>query len=166
MGAFWSASQLEQLKAAQPNGEELARIAELGGARRAKRRHWGILTGSWVPHDTWDQIVDFVRRWANRQRTLAGRSMPIAEARRQEGAHLLPPAEDGFPLEEVIYPLIVDGRQELLDCRDRAVRSHVSRARAARRCGAGPRRTPLLTSVPDRFLALPRFSGLPRPVLR
>jgi transposase len=48
--------------------------------------------------------------WANGKRTLAGRSMPIAEARRQEGPHLLPPAEEGFPLEEVIYPLIVDGQ--------------------------------------------------------
>jgi hypothetical protein len=48
--------------------------------------------------------------WANQKRTLTGRSRPIAEARRQEGPHLLPPAEDGFPLEEVIYPLIVDGQ--------------------------------------------------------
>ena len=47
---------------------------------------------------------------ANRKRTLAGRSAPIAEACRQERAHLLPPAEDGFPLEEVLYPLIVDGQ--------------------------------------------------------
>jgi transposase len=55
-----------------------------------------------------EQLLDMC--WANHKRTLAGRSMPIAEARRQEGAHLLPPAEDGFPLEEVIYPLIVDGQ--------------------------------------------------------
>ena len=33
-----------------------------GGARRAKKNAWGTLTGVWVPHDTRDQIVDFVRR--------------------------------------------------------------------------------------------------------
>jgi transposase len=55
-----------------------------------------------------EQLLDMCD--ANRKRTLAGRSMPIGEACRQEGAYLLPPAEDGFPLEEVIYPLIVDGQ--------------------------------------------------------
>ena len=25
-----------------------------GGARRAKKRHWGTLTGTWVPHDMRD----------------------------------------------------------------------------------------------------------------
>ena len=35
-----------------------------GGARRAKKRDWGTLIGTWVPHDTRDQIVDFVRRWS------------------------------------------------------------------------------------------------------
>ena len=48
--------------------------------------------------------------WANHKRTLAGRNISIAEARREESPHLLPPAEDGFPLEEVILPLIVDGQ--------------------------------------------------------
>jgi hypothetical protein len=31
-----------------------------GGARRAKKRDWGTLTGVWVPHDRRDQGVDFV----------------------------------------------------------------------------------------------------------
>jgi hypothetical protein len=44
-----------------------------GGARRAKKRHWGTLTGSWVPHDTRDQIVDFVRRWSEKTEIGAGR---------------------------------------------------------------------------------------------
>src|SRR5260370_38563468 len=34
-----------------------------GGARRAQKRDWGTLTGTWVPNDTRDQIVDFGRRW-------------------------------------------------------------------------------------------------------
>src|SRR3954465_14711037 len=34
-----------------------------GGAHRVKKNAWGTLIGVWVPHDTRDQIVDFVRRW-------------------------------------------------------------------------------------------------------
>ena len=37
-----------------------------GGARPAKKRTWGTLTGCWVPHDTRDQVVDFVRAWADK----------------------------------------------------------------------------------------------------
>src|SRR5215472_14628641 len=44
-----------------------------GGARRAKKRSWGTLTGVWVPHDTRDQIVDFVRRWSEKTEIGAGR---------------------------------------------------------------------------------------------
>jgi hypothetical protein len=44
-----------------------------GGARRAKKRDWGTLTGVWVPHDTRDQIVDFVRRWSEKTEIGAGR---------------------------------------------------------------------------------------------
>src|SRR6516225_8827881 len=44
-----------------------------GGARRAKKRHWGTLTGSWVPHDTRDQVVDFVRCWSEKTEIGAGR---------------------------------------------------------------------------------------------
>ena len=54
------------------------------------------------------QLLDMC--YANRKRTLAGRSAPIAEACQQESPHLLPPAEEGFPLEEVPYPLVVDGQ--------------------------------------------------------
>jgi hypothetical protein len=31
------------------------------------------LTGVWVPHDTWDQIVHFVRRWLEKTEIAAGR---------------------------------------------------------------------------------------------
>src|SRR5512141_948748 len=44
-----------------------------GGARRAKKRDWGTLTGVWVPHDTRDQIVDFVLRWSEKTEIGAGR---------------------------------------------------------------------------------------------
>ena len=38
-----------------------------------KKRDWGTLTGTWVPHDTWDQMVDFVRRWSEKAEIGAGR---------------------------------------------------------------------------------------------
>jgi len=46
----------------------------------------------------------------NRNRTIRGKQMTVAEASAQERASLLPLAEEGFPYEDVIYPLIVDGR--------------------------------------------------------
>jgi hypothetical protein len=47
---------------------------------------------------------------AERDRTIAGKSMPVAQASEYERALLLPLAEEGFPLEEAIYPLLVDGK--------------------------------------------------------
>jgi len=44
-----------------------------GGARRAKKNAWGPLAGAWVPHDTRDRIVDFVRRWSEKTEIRAGR---------------------------------------------------------------------------------------------
>ena len=46
---------------------------------------------------------------ANRNRTIHGKEMTVGEASEHERASLLPLAEEGFPYEEVIYPLIVDG---------------------------------------------------------
>jgi len=46
----------------------------------------------------------------NRQRTISGRTMTVGEASEEERTVLLPLAEEGFPLEESIYPLIVDGK--------------------------------------------------------
>src|SRR5438309_8268544 len=37
-----------------------------------QKKSWGTLTGSWVPHDTRDQIVDFVRRWSEKTEITAG----------------------------------------------------------------------------------------------
>src|SRR5258708_22251947 len=47
---------------------------------------------------------------ANRSRTISGKSMTVGQASEQERQSLLPLADYGFPLCEVLYPLIVDGR--------------------------------------------------------
>jgi len=36
--------------------------------------------------------------------------MTVGEASQMERPQLLPPADDGFPIEEILYPLIVDNR--------------------------------------------------------
>jgi transposase len=46
---------------------------------------------------------------ANRNRTIRGKKMTVGEASEQERPLLLPLAKEGFPFEEVIYPLVVDG---------------------------------------------------------
>jgi transposase len=47
---------------------------------------------------------------AHRDRTISGKSMTVGEASQYERAFLAPRAEEGFPLEEVLYPLVVDGK--------------------------------------------------------
>lgn len=47
---------------------------------------------------------------ASRERTISGKSMTVGQASEHERAYLLPLAEEGFPLEEVLYPLVVDGK--------------------------------------------------------
>jgi len=47
---------------------------------------------------------------ANRSRRISGKSMTIGEASEYERAFLLPKAQEGFPLHEVLYPLVVDGK--------------------------------------------------------
>src|SRR3954469_12468170 len=49
---------------APPQGR--GRLRADGGARPAKKRAWGALNGAWVPHDTRDQVVDYVGRWSER----------------------------------------------------------------------------------------------------
>jgi transposase len=46
----------------------------------------------------------------NRGRTISGKSITVGQASEQERAALLPLAEDGFPLREMLYPLVVDGK--------------------------------------------------------
>ncbi|MGH9603799.1 MAG: IS21 family transposase, partial [Terriglobales bacterium] len=45
----------------------------------------------------------------NRARTITGRSQTIGQASAQERAFLQPLAEEGFPIQEILYPLVVDG---------------------------------------------------------
>src|ERR1022692_1598403 len=47
---------------------------------------------------------------AHRDRTISGKSMTVGEASQYERAFLAPRAEEGFPLEEVLSPLVVDGK--------------------------------------------------------
>lgn len=47
---------------------------------------------------------------ANRRRTISGKSMTVGQASEHERATLLPLAAEGFPLHDVLYPLVVDGR--------------------------------------------------------
>ena len=50
------------------------------------------------------------RCMASRSRTIDGRSMTVGEASEMERAHLLPLAEERFPIDEILYPLIVDSK--------------------------------------------------------
>ena len=46
---------------------------------------------------------------ANRGRTIHGKGMTVGEGSQYEKAFLLPRTEEGFPFEEVLFPLVVDG---------------------------------------------------------
>jgi transposase len=50
---------------------------------------------------------------ANRGRTMRGKQTSVGEASQRERASLLPLAQEGFPLEDVIYPLVVDGHSRV-----------------------------------------------------
>jgi transposase len=54
------------------------------------------------------QILSACRE--NRSRTIVGRGMTIGQASEQEREHLLPLAEEGFPIQELLYPLLVDSK--------------------------------------------------------
>jgi transposase len=45
-----------------------------------------------------------------RDRTITGRSLTVGQATRMEQPHLLPLAAEGFPIDEILYPLVVDGK--------------------------------------------------------
>ena len=47
---------------------------------------------------------------ASRSRTIIGKGMTVGEARELERPFLSPLAEEGFPIHETLYPLIVDGK--------------------------------------------------------
>jgi hypothetical protein len=47
---------------------------------------------------------------ASRSRTISGKSTTVSEASQMERPHLLPLAEERFPIDEILFPLIVDGK--------------------------------------------------------
>ena len=47
---------------------------------------------------------------ASRNRTISGRIVTVGEASQMERPYLLPLAAEGFPIDEILYPLIVDGK--------------------------------------------------------
>jgi len=47
---------------------------------------------------------------ASRSRTIEGKSMTVGEASEMERAHLLPLAGERFPIDEILFPVIVDNK--------------------------------------------------------
>jgi transposase len=47
---------------------------------------------------------------ASRSRTISGKSMTVGEASQMERRHLLPLAEERFPIDEILFPLVVDNK--------------------------------------------------------
>lgn len=50
------------------------------------------------------------RHISARERVIRGRTTTVSEARQQQVRQLLPLAQEGFPIHEVVYPLRVDGK--------------------------------------------------------
>ena len=48
--------------------------------------------------------------WRTEAASSFGRSMTIGEASELEREHLSPLAEEGFPIHELLYPLLVDSK--------------------------------------------------------
>src|ERR1039457_4361455 len=46
---------------------------------------------------------------ASRDRTISGRNRTVGQASEMERSHLLPLAEERFPIDEILFPLVVDG---------------------------------------------------------
>ena len=47
-----------------------------GSPHPVKKKSWGTLTGRWVPHDTRDDLVDFVRSWSDKTDIPVAHFMP------------------------------------------------------------------------------------------
>lgn len=50
---------------------------------------------------------------ASRERQIGGRKMTVGEASESERSHLVSLAEEGFPIDEVLYPLMVDSKRRV-----------------------------------------------------
>jgi hypothetical protein len=57
--------KIEQLESKLQRKKRGARRVD-GGARAAKKRTWGALSNRWAPHETRDELVDFVRHWGEK----------------------------------------------------------------------------------------------------
>ena len=55
-----------------------------GGERPRKKSQWGTLKGRWVPHDTRDEVVDYVRHWNERTELSAKQLGGLAGHGRQQ----------------------------------------------------------------------------------
>ena len=47
---------------------------------------------------------------ASRKRTIRGKNMTVGDASQRERSHLLALAPESFPIEEILFPLVVDGK--------------------------------------------------------
>jgi len=57
--------KIERLHAKLQRKDEV--LAELMEEHvQLKKKSWGTLKGAWVPHDTRDQVIDFVRAWSEK----------------------------------------------------------------------------------------------------
>lgn len=65
--------QLLEAKLARKN-EVMAEFME--AHNELKKKSWGTLTRCWLPHDTRDQIVDFVRSWSDKTDIPVARFVP------------------------------------------------------------------------------------------
>jgi hypothetical protein len=63
------AQRIQQLEAKLATKNDV--IAELLAKTSSQKRAWGTLNGRLVPHDTRDQVVDYVRYWTDRAETSA-----------------------------------------------------------------------------------------------
>jgi len=49
--------------------------------------------------------------FASRTRTISGRKLTVGDAGQSERPNLLPVAEEPFPIDEILFPLVVDGKR-------------------------------------------------------
>ena len=56
----------DRAAASQAGRQERGHLRADGGERQGKKSQWGTLKGVWVPHDTRDEIVDYIKHWTAR----------------------------------------------------------------------------------------------------
>ena len=63
----------DRFAGSQGGEERQHHCRDLRGVRRVKKRAWGALNGRWVPHDTRDEVIDFVTGLAEKTELKAER---------------------------------------------------------------------------------------------